>query len=101
LNCATAVLSLADRDGPEPLHVGVALEHQDAADQRVGVLHLVDGQVVEDLAEPAEAPVVEHPGVQEVGVGDGELEGESRVEQLDDAGTSWLQRRPPTGTGMA
>ena len=104
LNCATAAFSLSSASrsissgdsptviGAEPLQVGVAVEEQDPVDERVGVLHLVDRQVVEDLAEPAEAPVVEHPRVQEVGVGDRELEGERLVEQLDDAGANWLQR---------
>ena len=95
---------LADGDRAEPLHVGVPVEHQDPVDERVGVLHLVDRQVVEDLAEPAETPVVEHAGVQEVGVGDGQLERERLVEQLDDTGANWLQRRPPgrvRGLGLA
>ena len=49
----------------------------------------------QDLAEAAEAPVVEHPGVQEVRVGDGQLERECFVEQVDDSGINRLHLRPP------
>ena len=75
---------LADADGAEPLQVGDAVEVEDPLDELVGVLHLVDRLVVEVLAEPLVAPVVEHLGVDEVLVDRRELGGEHLVEQLDD-----------------
>jgi hypothetical protein len=90
----------ADADRVELLHVGVTVEQQDPVDQCVGVAHLVDGQVVEDLAQAREAPVVEHPRMQEVGVGDGELEGEGVVEQIHHARANWLHLQPPVPMGQ-
>jgi hypothetical protein len=81
---------LTDLDRIEPLDVRVAVEHEDAVDQAVRVLHLVDGEAVEDLAEPWQPPVVEHPGVEEVGVRDRQLERERLVQELHDAGVNWL-----------
>ncbi|GMA18224.1 hypothetical protein GCM10025862_02450 [Arsenicicoccus piscis] len=88
---------LADGDGVEPLHVRVALEEQDPVDQGVGVPHLVDREVVEHVPELRETPVVEHPGVQEVGVDDGELKGEGLVEELDDSRATRLHGNPLPG----
>ena len=61
----------------------VAVEQQDPLDQLVGVPHLVEREVVEDLAEPGESPAVQHACVQEVGVRNGELERQRLVEGLD------------------
>jgi hypothetical protein len=41
----------------ETPHVGVAVEEQDPTDQGVGVLHLVEGQVVGELAQPRQPPL--------------------------------------------
>jgi hypothetical protein len=86
---------LADPDGAQPLQVGVAVEEQDPLDQVVGVAHLVDGEVVEDLPELGQTPGVEHAGVQEVRIGDGELEGQRVVEQFDHSGANGLHRPLP------
>jgi hypothetical protein len=66
------------------LQVGQAVEEQDAFDQLVGVLHLADRFFVDDVAEALEAPVVQHPGVQEILVHRGQLVGEHLVQPKDD-----------------
>ena len=71
---------LADAQLVQVLQVRQALEEEDARDQRVGMLHLVDRLVVLVVAELRIAPVPEHAGVQEVLVDRGELVGQHRVE---------------------
>ena len=73
-----------NRDGPEPLHVGHALEIQQSHDHRVGVLHLVDRLVPELLGEPVIAPVVAHASVDEVLVDRRQLGRQYFVQDLDD-----------------
>ena len=75
---------LADQELVEILQVGQAFEEEDALDQPVGVLHLVDRFLLLVLAQLLQAPVVEHPGVQEVLVDRGQLVDEDLVEVLDD-----------------
>ncbi len=86
---------LAYLDVAQPLHVGVPVEEQNPVDDVVCVLHLIDREVVEDLPETRKAPVVEHPGVQEVGIGDSEFEGERVIEHFDNSRANRLQLRPP------
>src|SRR3546814_9687410 len=57
----------------EVLQVRQAFEKQDARDQAIGVLHLVDRLVVFVLFEPLEPPVSEHARVQEILVDRGQL----------------------------
>jgi hypothetical protein len=66
------------------LEIRQALQEQDALDQLVGVLHLVDGLVILLLAELVEPPVLVHPGVQEILVDGGELVLERLVQKRDD-----------------
>ena len=47
---------LADADGAEPLQVGQAVEVQDALDELVGVLHLVDRLVAGTACPAARSP---------------------------------------------
>ena len=86
-SCSFSGTRLADAHRAEPLQVGDALEEQDAADQRVGVLHLVDRLLAVVLRERLVAPVVEHLVVDEVLVDRGELGGEDLVEQFGDLGS--------------
>ena len=78
---------LAGADGAEALDVGVTVEQEDSLDEGVRVLHLVDREVIEDLAQLGESPVVTHPGIEEVGVDDRQLQGQGLVEQLHHART--------------
>ena len=87
-SCSFSGHRLTDAHGAEPLEVGHAVEEEDALDQLVGVLHLVDRLVAEVLRERLVAPVVEHLVVDEVLVHGRELGGEDLVEQLDDLSVS-------------
>jgi hypothetical protein len=69
---------------PRSCRFGQPLEEQDALDQPVGVLHLVDRLLLLVLLQLLQAPVAEHAGVQEVLVDRGELVIERLVEVLDD-----------------
>jgi hypothetical protein len=66
------------------LEVGRAVEVEDALDDLVGVLHLLDGFLAGDGGQLGEAPVVAHLRVDEVLVDGGELRGEDLVQNLDD-----------------
>ncbi len=50
---------LADPQGIEHLHVGKAVEEQDAVGELVGVLHLLDGFLTPGLGHLQQAPVVQ------------------------------------------
>ena len=75
---------LADVQGVEHLHVRKAVEEDDAVDQLVGVLHLLDGFRAPFLGEILEAPVVEQPVVQPVLVDRGQFVAERLVQEIDD-----------------
>lgn len=75
---------LADQQLAEVLQVGQAFEEQDALDELVGMLHLVDRLVVLVGAEALQAPVVPHARVEEVLVDRDQLVAEDLVEVLDD-----------------
>ncbi|SOZ24721.1 hypothetical protein CBM2608_A50065 [Cupriavidus taiwanensis] len=75
---------LAEQQLVQVLQVGQAVQHQDALDQAVGVLHFADRFLVLHLAELLQAPVAIHAGVQEILVDRGQLVLELGVEMLDD-----------------
>ncbi len=64
---------LADHQGVDVLQIGKALEEDDAHDELVGVLHLLDGFLALLLGELGEAPIVEQTVMQPVLVDGGEL----------------------------
>ncbi|MNN74460.1 hypothetical protein D3C81_1906620 [compost metagenome] len=66
------------------LEVRQAVEHQDAVDQAVGVLHFADRFLVLDITELLQAPVPIHAGVEEILVDRGQLVLELGVQMLDD-----------------
>ena len=66
------------------VHRRRGVEEQDAFDQHLGVLHLVDRLLLDEGAEPVIAPVVTHLGVQEVLVDGRELLAQSEVQLFDD-----------------
>ena len=76
--------ALTGPDGAQSLEVGVALEIEQALDEMVRVLHLIDRLGAETLAQAAVAPVVEHLGVEEVLVHRRQLSGQDLVEEFDD-----------------
>ena len=75
---------LAHVDLQVTLHVGDAVEEEDALDEALGVFHLLDGLLAGVFGQPLVAPVPAHHGVDEVLVDRGELRGEDVVENLDD-----------------
>jgi hypothetical protein len=79
---------LAHAHRVEALHVGDAVEVEDAVDDDVGVLHLVDRLVAAVLAEAAVPPVVAHLGVDEVLVDRRQLRREDVVQDVEDLGVS-------------
>ena len=56
---------------------------QDPLDQPVRMLHLVDRFVVLVLAELGDAPMLQHPGMQEILVDRGQFVGELNVQVFD------------------
>ena len=74
----------ADQEFAEFLQIGNAFQEQDALDQLVGVLHLVDRLVVLVVAELLQPPVLEHPGVKKILVDRREFVQQHLVQMLDD-----------------
>src|SRR5262249_14397229 len=68
----------------EHLHVGKAVEEDDALDQLVGVLHLLDRFLAPLLGERAIAPIVQQAIVQPILVDGGQLVPQPAVEIFDD-----------------
>src|SRR4029079_1567781 len=75
---------LADAQGIEHLHVGKAVEEQDAVGELVGVLHLLDGFLAPDLGHFQKAPIVQEPVMQPVLADGGEFAAQALVEIIDD-----------------
>ena len=75
---------LADHELAQALQVRQPLEEQDAFDELVRMLHLVDRLVVRVLAEPVEPPVLQHAGMQEILVDCGQFVLEDLVEMSND-----------------
>ena len=63
----------ADFQREQLVHDGRAIEQQDPLDERLGMLHFVDGFFLGVIAEPFVTPVVAHLGVQEVLIDGGQL----------------------------
>src|SRR5215813_3159100 len=91
---------LAHVDLAQALHVGHALEVQDALDEPVGVAHLPDGLLAHLLPQPLVAPVLAHARMDEVLVDGRELGGEDLVEQRDDVVVALHEGSPRVGTGL-
>src|ERR1043165_1301284 len=75
---------LADVDLAEALHVGDAVEEEDPLDDLLGVLHLADGMLADDVLEALVAPVLAHLAVHEILVDGSELRRQDIVEDVDD-----------------
>jgi hypothetical protein len=85
---------LADVQGIEHLHVGKAVEEDDALDQLVGVLHLLDRFLAPLLGEILVAPIIEQPVMQPVLVDGRELVAERLVQIFDDFGIALHDATP-------
>jgi hypothetical protein len=70
----------------EHLQIGKAVEEDDALDQLVGMLHLLDRFLAPLLGQRFQAPVVQQPVVQPVLIDRGELMPQRLVEIFDDLG---------------
>src|ERR1700738_3444663 len=75
---------LAHVDLAQALEVGQPFEEQDALDERVGVLHLLDRLLAHLLLEALEAPVTAEPGMEEVLVDGGQLGRQHVVQERND-----------------
>src|SRR5438874_2114497 len=91
---------LADQELVEILQIGEAIEEQDALDQLVGVLHLVEGGVVLAVAELCDAPMAQHPRMQKILIDRGQLVLEHRIQMLND-GLVAPHCRSPQGSGRS
>ena len=94
---------LADADAAQPLQVGHALEHEDALDELLGVVHLLDGLVAVLVGQALPSPVLAQLGVGEVLVDGGEFGRQGLVEELDDARRTLhaADTNRPSGRGSA
>src|SRR5690606_22967434 len=63
-------------------------EKENALDQAISVLHLVDRFLVFDLGELVEPPVPEHAGMQEILIDGRQLELQRLVQIFDDLGVA-------------
>ena len=77
---------LADVELAQVLQVRQALDRQDALDQAIGVLHLLDRLLVLMLGQLLEAPVLQHARMQEVLVDRGQLVLQLRVQIFQNLG---------------
>ena len=89
--------ALADEELVQVLQVGQALEEEDALDELVGMLHLVDRLVMLVVGEARQSPMTEHARVEEVLVDRGELVGEHRVQVTQDVRITAHAKSPPEG----
>src|SRR6266702_4728746 len=80
--------------------VGQPIEKQDAVDQLVGILHLVDRLLVFIVAELRHAPMPQHPGVEEILIDRGQLVLEGGVQMLDDGLVASHGRPPQLACGV-
>ena len=77
---------LSDAQRRHRLQVGMPFEKDDALDDLVGVVHLVDGFLVFLLGKLRHAPIGQHPRMQEVLVDGGQLVLEDAVQVFDRLG---------------
>src|SRR4030095_6196823 len=95
---------LPDQQLVQILEIRQSFEKQDALDQLVRRLHLVDRLVVLVPCEALESPVAEHPRMQKILIDRGELVGEHRIQMTDDvriaahALTPWPESIFPSGS---
>src|SRR5918997_5772386 len=74
---------LADAQGIEHLEVGEAFQKDDALDEAVRVVHLLDGFLAPGLGEALVAPIIQEPVMQPVLVDRRQLAAQAAIEILD------------------
>ena len=79
---------LPDAQRIEILHVGEAVEEEDAVDELVGVPHLLDGFLAPLLGEVLEAPIVQQAIVQPVLVDGRQLASQAAVHVFENLGVA-------------
>ena len=77
---------LADAQGIENLQVGEAVEEDDALDEAIRVVHLLDGFLAPGLRKFLVAPIVQEPVMQPVLVDRRQLAAQAAIEILDNLG---------------
>ena len=75
---------LADTQSTEVLQIRQTIQEQDASDELVGMLHLVNRLVVLVLVELLQTPVLEHARMQEVLIDGGQFVLQYSVQIFDD-----------------
>src|SRR5689334_9300970 len=75
---------LPDPQGIEYLHIGKAVEKNDAIGEAVGVLHFLDGFLAPGLGHLEQAPIAQEAVVQPILVYGGEFVAQTLVEIFDD-----------------
>src|SRR6476469_881947 len=75
---------LADAQRIERLHVGEAVEKQDAIDEAIGVLHFLDAFLAPDFCEVLVSPIVEQPVMEPILVDGGQLAAQAAIEIFND-----------------
>src|SRR5690606_36289553 len=85
---------LADEQLVEILQIEQAVQHEDALDQTIGMLHFADRLVVFLLAELIQAPVAQHARMEEVLVDGGEFVLELLIQVLNNGGIAFHGRTP-------
>src|ERR1700722_10245305 len=83
----------------EHLHIGKAIEEDDAVDELVGMFHLFDGFLAPLLGERLVAPVAEQPVMQPVLIDRRQLVPKRLVEVIDDARLALHVRTPAVDVG--
>src|SRR5690606_35642398 len=79
---------LANQKFPQVLQIGQAFQKEDALDQSIRMLHLIDRFLVRVLAELVHSPVVEHARVQEVLIDGRELVLQHGLQRAHDVGVA-------------
>src|SRR5580704_10152241 len=92
---------LADMQRVEHLQVGKTVEENDALDQLVGVLHLLDRFLAPLLGERLVAPIVEQPVMQPVLVDCRQFVPQRLIEEVEDSRIAFHDRAPAMGVGAA
>ena len=92
---------LPDVQGVDHLHVGETVEKNNALDDLVGVLHLLDRLLAPILGEVAVAPVVQQPVMQPVLVDGRQFVPQAAVEIFDDLGVALHGANPICGRAAA
>ena len=92
----TFLHTLADEQLAQVLQIGQTVEKQNALDEAIGMLHLVDRLILLVLLQAHQAPVAEHAGVQKILVDRRELVLQHGVQVLQYLGIA-LHARDSSG----